>query len=48
MKKENNVDKIRMVSPAAEAEAEPEVEVLKSAMSKYCFLRDTSFNNLED
>lgn len=33
---------------AAEPEARPEVQVFKSAMKKYCFIRNTSLNDPEN
>lgn len=37
-----------MGSDAAEPEAGSEIELLNSAMKKYCFIRDASFNDLEE
>lgn len=42
------VDTSPKSSAAAEPEAGPRVEVLKSAMEKHCFITNTSFNHLED
>lgn len=33
---------------AEEPEAGPEIEELRSATKKYCYIRETSFNNLKD
>lgn len=48
MKEEDSVYTISKASGAAETKAEPQKEVLKSAMKKCCFTRDTSFNDLEN
>lgn len=52
MKREGNeehiFEKIPTGSGVAEQKKRPEVEVLKSAMMKYCFFRDASFHDHED
>lgn len=48
MKKEDNVNTIPKGSGAAESEPGPRAEVLESAMGKYCFIPDSSFNDLND
>lgn len=47
-KREIIVNRILTGSSFAEPKAGPEVEVVKYAMKKYCFIRDSSFNNLGD
>lgn len=42
------VDTAPTGSDAASPKAEPDKEVLKSAMKKYCFIWDTSFIDLKD
>lgn len=39
---------MRRDSGAAKAEAEPETEMFRSALSKYCFIRCTPFKDLKD
>lgn len=48
MKEENIVETILTSSGAAVPKAGPELELLKSAMMKYFFIRDTSFSDDED
>lgn len=48
VKEDSIVDTAPTGSGAAQPEAEPEIEMLRSAMEKYCFVRDTLFNDLED
>lgn len=45
---EDTADKTPTCLRAGDPEAGPGVGVLKSATNKYCFLRDTSFNELRD
>lgn len=48
MKVEEISDSICTGSEAAKPKAAPGIEVRKSAVNRYCFNRDTSFNNFED
>lgn len=45
--KENIINTILSVSSTVEPETEPEIEVLKFAMKKYCSIRETLFNDLK-
>lgn len=47
VKEEDINDTTSTGSGAAEPEAGPEVEMLRSAMKSSCFIRDTSFIDLE-
>lgn len=47
VKEENIVDKTPMGSSAAGLEAGPEIDILKSAMNKYCSIPDSSLNDLK-
>lgn len=48
MLEESILDAFSMGSSAAETKSGPRVEILKSAMKKHCFIRDTSFNDVDD
>lgn len=48
LKKENNVHKTSTGLGAAKEGAGPKLEVLKSAVKNYCFIRDTLFNDLQE
>lgn len=48
MKDEDKFSRISTGSGAAETEAEPGIEVFKSAMKNNCFIRDTLLNDLKD
>lgn len=48
VKEKDIVDALPTSSGAAEPEAGPDVEVLKSPTKKYGFIRDNSFNDLEN
>lgn len=48
VKKKSIVNMIPGGSRAAEAVVGPKVELFRSAKKKYCFIRDTSFNDLRD
>lgn len=48
LKEEDTVSMIPTGFDAADLELGPGVDVLKFLAKKHCFVRDTSFNNLED
>lgn len=48
MKEEDNAETILAGSRAAKPKAGPEVEMLESAMEKYCLIGDTSSSYFED
>lgn len=48
VKKKDSMGTVSTGSGAAELEAGTEIQVLKSAMKKRCFIRDTAFSDLED
>lgn len=48
LKEKHTVDRNLEGSEASELEVGPELEVVKSTMKMYCFIRDTSFSELED
>lgn len=47
VQKQDTDDKAPSRSSSVEPKAEPEILVLNSAMRKDCFIRDSSFKNLE-